>query len=109
MGWWTPKYIIRRELKNVSNQTTTALKALLPKYAHQEKSTLTKNNNLPTSIEQQRATMAQTQAKLVETLEAAFGHEEAVRLGQGSIVFSWSKTWVNKPAANLASATTQKT
>ncbi len=31
LAWWTPKYIIRKELKNISDQTTTALKTLLTK------------------------------------------------------------------------------
>ena len=40
---------------------------------------------MPVSIEQQRANMAQTHAKLVETLEAAFGHEKAVALGREAL------------------------
>jgi len=81
---WTPKYIIRKELRNVSNQTTKALKSLLDKYAPQELA-LTAKQQVPTSIEEQRTTMAQTHAKLVETLEAAVGHEKAVTLGREAL------------------------
>ena len=76
LGWWTPKYIIRRELKNISNQTTTALKALLSKYAVKEVDVESQNQQPATNIQQQRAIMAQTQAKLVETLEAAIGQKK---------------------------------
>ena len=74
-----PKSIIRKELANVSDQTTTAIETLLVRYAPEEP-TDTKKQKVPVSIEQQRANMARTQAKLVETLEAVLGHEKAVTL-----------------------------
>jgi hypothetical protein len=85
LGWWTPKYLIRKELKNISDQTTTALKSLISKYPIKEVDVTNQKQQLPTSIQQQRADMAQTQAKLVETLEAAIGHEEAVRRGRDAL------------------------
>jgi len=85
LGWWTPKYIIRKELKNISDQTTTALEALLSKYAIKEVYVKNQKQQPATSIQQQRAAMAQTQSKLVETLEAAIGREEAVRLGREAL------------------------
>jgi hypothetical protein len=84
LGWWTPNYIIRRELTNISQQTTTALESLIPKNANGE-ANVNQIQQPPTSIQQQRAAMAQTQAKLVETLAAAVGHEEAVRLGREAL------------------------
>jgi hypothetical protein len=84
LGWWTPNYIVRRELKNISEQTTTALESLIPKTAKEEDN-VNQKQNLVDSVEQQRADMAQTQAKLVETLEAAVGREEAVRLGREAL------------------------
>ena len=86
LGWWTPKYIIRKELANLSDQTTTAIESLLAKYASQELIGTTKQQvPVPVSIEQQRANMAQTHAKLVEILEAALGHEKAVTLGREAL------------------------
>jgi hypothetical protein len=85
LGWWTPKYVISRELENISNQTTTALEALLSKYAIKEVNVKNEKQQQATSIQQQRATMAQTQSKLVEALEAAIGRKEAVRLGREAL------------------------
>jgi len=81
LSWWTPRYIIRKELKNISDRTTAALEGLIPKYAV-KKLDLTNQKQWPSTIHEQRTVMAQTQAKLVETLEAAVGHEEAVKLGR---------------------------
>jgi hypothetical protein len=84
LGWWTPKYIIRKELVNVSDLTTTALQYLVAQYTPQE---LTDNTKQQTSksIQEQRAKMAQTHAKLVEKLEASLGHEKAVILGRKAL------------------------
>lgn len=84
LEWWTPKYIIRKELRNVSNQTTKALNSLLATYASQELGPILKQQG-PTSIAEQRANMAQTHAKQVKTLEAALGHEKAVAIGRESL------------------------
>jgi len=81
--WWTPNYIIKRELRNVSSQTTEALKTLVAAYAPQE--VVATEQQFATGISEQRAMMAQTHAKLVETLEAAVGHEKAVALGRESL------------------------
>ena len=82
LSWWTPKYLIRKELENISDKTTTALKALISKYATKTVDSANQNQQPSTNIQERRATMAQNQAKLVETLESAIGHEEAVRLGR---------------------------
>ena len=79
-----PKYITRKELQNISEQTTTALKALLPNHVIGDID-VNQKRKPSTNIQQQRAVMAQTQAKLVETFEAAVGHEEAVRLGREAL------------------------
>ena len=83
LGRWTPKYIIRKELANVSDQTTTALQSLVAQYTPQKFA----DNSKPTStsIKEQRANMAQKHAKLVETLEAALGREKAVKLGRDAL------------------------
>ena len=85
LGWWTPKYIIRKELKNISDQTTTALKAVLSKNAIKEINMENQKQQPAINIKQQRIIMAQTQSKLVETLEAALGREETVRLGREAL------------------------
>ncbi len=83
--WWTPNYIIQRELTNLSNKTTETLRALLAVHAPQQKDPVTDQLQTTKSIEKQRANMAQTHARLVEALEAAVGHEKAVALGKESL------------------------
>ena len=82
---WTPKYIIREELENISHQTTTALKALIMKHGAKEVEAVEKEQPPPTSIQEQRTALAKTQARLVEILEATAGHEEAIRLGREAL------------------------
>ncbi len=82
--WWTPRYVIRRELAEVSNQTTMALQSLIKKYAPREPILQTKQE-VSTSIEEQRLNMAQTHVKMVETLQNAVGHEKAVELGRAAL------------------------
>ncbi len=81
--WWTPNYLIKRELRNVSSQTTEALKKLIASYAPREVAAT--EQPFPTSLSEQRAMMAQTHAKLVQALVAAVGHEKAVTLGRESL------------------------
>lgn len=83
LGWMTPKFIIRRELENISDKTTKALNLLTSKYA--TKTFDTESQERPKSVQEQRAVMAQTQAKLVETLATAVGHDEAVKLGRETL------------------------
>jgi hypothetical protein len=85
LSWWTPKYIIHRELEDISDKTTTALKTLISKYTAKSFDTTNQNQPPPTSIREQRAAMAQTQTKLVETLAAAIGQEEAIKLGRETL------------------------
>jgi hypothetical protein len=84
LSWMTPKFIIRRELENISDKTTTALNILTSKYATKTFDTENQQKR-PKSIQEQRVAMAQTQAKLVETLATAVGHDEAVKLGRENL------------------------
>ncbi len=84
MYWWTPNFIIQRELKAVSDQTTEALKLLISAYTPQALST-TQEEPFPKSTEDQRVLMAQTHTKLVEELAAAVGQEKAVTLGREAL------------------------
>jgi hypothetical protein len=84
LSWWTPKYIIRKELENISDRTTSVLKALISKHGVKQDE-ITIQEPQPTNIQEQRTAMAQTQAKLVETLAAAVGHDEAVKLGREAL------------------------
>jgi len=85
LSWWTPKYIIRRELADVSDRTTTALKMLIDKNASKEFDFANQKQEYTSSIQEQRAIMAQTHVKLVETLEAKVGRKEAVKLGRQAL------------------------
>jgi hypothetical protein len=83
LSYWTPKSLVRKELTDVSNQTTMALKSLIDK--HESRYTVNTETMIPKSIEQQRSIMAQTHAVLVQRLEATIGHEEAVVLGRKAL------------------------
>jgi predicted ArsR family transcriptional regulator len=81
---WTPNYVIRRELSNLSEQTTGALTSLLADYVP-AKALIADEPQTVKSVSEQRANMAQTHAKLIEALEAAVGHDKAVALGRESL------------------------
>ncbi len=82
LSWWTPKYIIRKELENISNRTTRALKALITRYVAEPRVIANHQHQSSTNIKEQRTAMAQTQAELVETLAGAIGNEKAIRLAR---------------------------
>ncbi len=85
LNWWTPKYIIRKELKNMSDKSNTALKVLVSKYAAKTVDTTNQKQQSPKSVEEQRAIMAQTQTRLVDTLATAVGNKEAIKLGREAL------------------------
>ena len=84
LGWWTPSNVIRRELSSVSHQTTMALESILAERAN-GLPTKPSPGELPMSIEDQRAEMAERHARLVEELEKAVGREEAVKIGREAL------------------------
>jgi hypothetical protein len=81
---WTPNYVIRRELKNLNDQTTSALTSLLAAYTP-EKAFVANEPRQVKDVRELRAIMAQNHAKLVEELEASVGHDKAVELGRESL------------------------
>ena len=85
LSWWTPKYVIRKELENISNRTTKALKALNSKYACKQDDATNQEQKPSKNLQEQRATMAQAHVKLVETLAATIGYEDAVKLGREAL------------------------
>jgi hypothetical protein len=85
LGWWTPNFILRKELENISDKTTCALKALICKYSAKPVDAANPNQQPLRNIQDQRAAMAQTQSKLVETLETLIGHEETVKQGRETL------------------------
>jgi hypothetical protein len=85
LSWWTPKYIIRRELESISDLTTTALEELVSKYAIEEVDFANQDRLRSLSIPELREAMARNHAKLVETLEAKVGYEEAVKRGREAL------------------------
>jgi len=84
VSWWMPKYLTRRELAKLSNETTNALQAILTQYAPQESIANVKQQTC-TNIDQQRINMAQTHAELVEKLVVVLGYEKAVALGREAL------------------------
>jgi hypothetical protein len=80
--WWTPNFVIKRELGNLSDRTIDALQRLLTTYAPLTpiNQSLASNN-----VKEQRLVMAQTHAKMVEALAAAVGHDKAVALGREAL------------------------
>ncbi len=85
MSWWTPKFIIRKELTNISDRTTRALKTLISKNTLKPVYETNQDQHSTNNIQNQRAAMAQTQAKLVETLASAIGKEEAIKQGRETL------------------------
>lgn len=85
LSWWTPKYIIRKELENISARTTKALKAVISTCATKQIDLANLKQHPSTNIQEQREAMAQTQAKLVEMLATAVGRDEAIKLGRESL------------------------
>jgi hypothetical protein len=81
LSWWTPNYIIRRELEYVADHTTGALESLLPN-CKKEKDVSNSIKQNSSNIKVQRENMADTHTKLVKALEVEFGHEKAVSLGR---------------------------
>jgi predicted ArsR family transcriptional regulator len=84
LNWWTPNFIIRKEVANVSEQTSSALQTLLAKYAPQESPVYSEEPSAR-KISEQRANMAQTHRELVEKLETVLGRKEAVKLGRDAL------------------------
>ena len=84
LSWWTPNYIIYRELAHVSDHTIAAIESLLPKYGSPEFADGKKQQGR-VGIEQKRSNMAQAHARLVETLESKFGYEKGVALGRETL------------------------
>ena len=82
LSLWTPKFIIRRKLNSISELTTTALDSLVSKYAKSKVEFSNLEKQSIASIQQQRAVMAQTQARLIEKLKTAIGQQEAVKQGR---------------------------
>jgi predicted ArsR family transcriptional regulator len=82
LSWWTPKYIIYKELARVDALTTNALEALLTKTSTNIKEEKTNGATSKVSIEERRDAMALKHANLVNSLVEVLGKEEAIRLGR---------------------------
>jgi predicted ArsR family transcriptional regulator len=88
LSWWTPQYILNRELGRVDALTTDALEGLLDKYSAPKKEHKSKREaSFGGNIEERRAAMALKHANLVNTLVEVLGKEEAIRLGREEAMF----------------------
>ena len=84
LSWWTPKFVINRELDEVSNITIQALKETLRIHAPNA-SVKDEKADTVTSIDKKRAAMANQHANLVNALVQALGKETAVKVGRETL------------------------
>jgi hypothetical protein len=86
LSWWTPNYLISKELDRIFNLTTNALKSLLEVHDPITIAKIAKETEPPKGdIAQKRATMAKTHALLVKALSEAVGRDQAVNLGRKAL------------------------
>ncbi len=104
---WTPKFVVRKELSNVSNQTISALASVLAMHGVGTNTALQAAPVPQTSVEKQRAAMAQTHAQLVDALEAAIGRERAVKLCREAL-FVVGRNFGEETRSRLGVGTSQK-
>jgi len=82
-SWWTPKYLVYRELVRVDTITTNALEDLVNKYSSNNKDRKPKKETVSKeSVEKRRALMAFNHVNLVTSLVDILGKEEGIRLGR---------------------------
>jgi hypothetical protein len=86
LSWWTPKYLIYRELCRVDALTTDALESLLKKHSPNNKEDKSKKAlSSGEDIEERRTAMAVKHSSLVVRLAEVLGKEEAIRLGREAL------------------------
>jgi len=85
LSWWTPKWVISRELDHVSQVTTAALRSLLASYALEKRSGVIDGSQQSKTLEQKRTDMAKQHVALVEALASALGREKALELGREAL------------------------
>jgi hypothetical protein len=86
LSWWTPKFIIYRELCQVDVLTTDALEGLLEKHSPNVKEDRSKKGlSSGESIEERRTAMAVKHSNLVVRLVEVLGKEQAIRLGREAL------------------------
>ena len=86
LSWWTPNYVVNKELDRIFKLTTNALKSLLESQAPVAFAKIAKETTLPPgNVAQKRAAMARTHAFLVDALSEAVGRDQAVDLGRKAL------------------------
>ncbi len=85
LSWWTPKWVLSRELDHVSKVTTAALRSLLISYALEKRGGAIEESRQSKTLEQKRADMAKQHAAMVEALATALGREKALELGREAL------------------------
>jgi hypothetical protein len=84
LSWWTPKFVISRELDEVSNVTNQALKETLRIHAPNF-SVKDEVADFAMSINEKRDAMANRNTVLVNALVEALGREIAVKVGREAL------------------------
>jgi hypothetical protein len=80
LSFWTPSFILQRELNRVSLLTSDALESLLKKQSAELKSeTLETRAPMGGRLKEKRTAMAREHTRLVEILERVLGRDEAIK------------------------------
>ena len=86
LSWWTPNWVISRELDHVSRVTTAALKSLLATYAPHSQIQTEEDATPPSkTVEEKRSSMAAEHTMLVQALATAVGEDKAIKLGREAL------------------------
>ncbi len=86
LSFWTPNYIISKELDRIFNHTTNSLKLLLQVHASSEYFKIANEIELPKgNIIKKRTAMAKSHALLVDALSNAVGPDRAINLGREAL------------------------
>lgn len=85
LSWWTPKFVISRELDNVEALTIQALKETLRIHAPNTSIKAPQAMVMLESIDEKRAAMAKRHNVLVDALAEALGREAAVKVAREAL------------------------
>ncbi len=85
MSWWTPGFVIDKELSRVSELTTGALGSVLASHAPEALAQLDLKAAGSKDTDTIRSEMASRHARMVEALVGSVGRERALELGRAAL------------------------